>query len=39
MHYSLLEELDDLAVLAERREEDTLPHDQVIEQLKRDGLL
>ncbi len=36
---TLMEELDDLAVLAERREEDTLPHEQVIEQLKRDGLL
>ena len=36
---ALLEEQEDLAVLAERREEDTLPHDQVIEQLKRDGLL
>lgn len=36
---ALVEELDDLAVLAERREEDTLPHEQVIEQLKRDGLL
>lgn len=36
---ALMEELDDLAVLAERREEDTQPHEQVVEHLKRDGLL
>lgn len=36
---ALMEELDDLAVLAERRDEDTLPHEQVVEQLKHDGLL
>ena len=35
----LMEELDDLAVLADRRNEDTLPHEQVVEQLKQDGLL
>lgn len=36
---ALMEELDDLAVLAERRGEDTLPHEQVGEQLKNEGLL
>jgi len=36
---TLMEELDDLAVLAERRDEDTLPHEQVVDQLKHDVLL
>ncbi len=35
----LLEDLDDLAVLAERREEPTIPFEEVIERLKRDGFL
>ncbi len=35
----LLEDLQDLAVLAERREEPTLSHEQVISSLKADGLL
>ena len=35
----LLEDLDDLAVIAERREESTLPHQDVVEQLRRDGYL
>jgi len=35
----LLEDLQDLAVLAERREEPTLSHEQVIASLKADGLL
>lgn len=35
----LLEDIEDLAAIAERREEPTLPHDEVIAQLKRDGLL
>ena len=35
----LLEDLDDLAVLAERREEPTISFDEVIERLKRDGFL
>jgi PHD/YefM family antitoxin component YafN of YafNO toxin-antitoxin module len=35
----LLEDLDDLAVLAERRDEPTIPHEEVIERLKRDGFL
>lgn len=35
----LLEDIEDLAAIAERREESTLPHEEVIAQLKRDGLL
>jgi len=35
----LLEDLQDLAVLAERREEPRLSHEQVIASLKEDGLL
>jgi hypothetical protein len=35
----LLEDLEDLAVLAERREEPTIPHEQFVSELKRDGLL
>jgi len=35
----LLEDLDDLAVLAERRDEPTIPFEEVIERLKRDGFL
>jgi hypothetical protein len=35
----LLEDLEDLAVMAERREEETIPFDEVIERLKRDGFL
>lgn len=35
----LLEDLDDLAVAAERRSEPTVPHSQFKEDLKRDGLL
>jgi hypothetical protein len=35
----LLEDLDDLAVLAERRDEPVIPHDQFIADLKRDGTL
>ena len=34
---SLLEDLNDLAVVAERREEPLIPHDQFIANLKRDG--
>lgn len=33
----LLEDLDDLAVVAERREEPTVPHEQFVAELKRDG--
>jgi hypothetical protein len=35
----LLEDLDALAAVAERREEPTISHDQLIADLKRDGLL
>jgi len=35
----LLEDLADLAAVAERRDEPTVPHDKVIAELKRDGFL
>lgn len=35
----LLEDLDDLAVVAERREEPNIPHEQFVAELKRDGIL
>ena len=35
----LLEDLEDLAVVAERRDEPTIPHEQFIGDLKRDGIL
>lgn len=35
----LMEDIDDLASVAERREEPTMTHDQVLAELKRDGLL
>jgi len=35
----LLEDLDDLAVVAERRDEPVVPHGQFIADLKRDGTL
>ncbi len=35
----LLEDLEDLAILAERRDETTIPHEQLVAQLKVDGLL
>lgn len=36
---NLLEDLNDLAVLAERRDEPTISFDEVMERLKRDGFL
>lgn len=36
---SLLEDLEDLAAIAERRDEPGISHDDVVEGLKRDGLL
>jgi PHD/YefM family antitoxin component YafN of YafNO toxin-antitoxin module len=33
----LLEDIEDLAVLAERRDEPTISHDKVMAKLKRDG--
>ena len=35
----LREDLEDLAVVAERRDEPAIPHKQFIRELKRDGLL
>ena len=35
----LLEDLDDLAVVAERREEPVVLHEQFVAELKRDGIL
>lgn len=35
----LLEDLDDLAVVAERRDEPVIPNDQFIAEFKRDGIL
>ena len=35
----LLEDLEDLAVVAERRDEPTIPHAQFVGELKRNGLL
>lgn len=35
----LLEDLDDLAVIADRHDEPTIPHDRFKAELKRDGLL
>jgi hypothetical protein len=35
----LLEDLEDLAAVAERRNEPTISHDDLVAELKRDGLL
>jgi hypothetical protein len=35
----LMEDVEDLAAVAERREEPTISHQQLVEELKRDGLL
>lgn len=35
----LLEDIEDLAVLLERRDEPTIPFDEVVAKLKQDGLL
>jgi len=35
----LLEDLEDLVVVAERCEEPSLPHEEFIAELKRDGIL
>lgn len=35
----LLEDLQDLAILAERRDEPTISHEEVVARLKRDGYL
>jgi hypothetical protein len=35
----LLEDLQDLAAIAERRDEPTISHDELVAELKRDGLI
>lgn len=35
----LLEDLEDLAIMAERREEPTISHEELLGELRRDGLL
>jgi hypothetical protein len=35
----LIEDIEDLAAVAERREEPTIPHQQLLAELKEDGLL
>jgi hypothetical protein len=35
----LMEDIDDLAAVAERREEPVITHEQLIAELKQDGLL
>ena len=37
-YQKLLEDLDDLAVAAERRTEPTIPHERFVAELKRDGI-
>lgn len=36
---ALLEDIEDLAAAAERRDEPTISHDELLAELKRDGLL
>lgn len=36
---NLIEDLEDLAIVAERRGEETIPHSEVIKILKKDGFL
>jgi len=36
---SLMEDLEDLAAAAERRNEPTISHDQLLDELKQDGLI
>jgi hypothetical protein len=37
--YELLEDLEDLAAIAERRDESTISHEQLRDELKRNGTL
>ncbi len=37
--YQLLEDLEDLALLAERRDEPTVSHEQLVAELKQRGIL
>lgn len=36
---ALLEDIEDLAILAERREEPTISHEDLVAELKKDGLI
>ncbi|MBT62206.1 MAG: hypothetical protein CML13_03245 [Puniceicoccaceae bacterium] len=38
-YQSLMEEIEDLAACAERRNEGTIPHEDFLKELKEDGLL
>lgn len=38
-YQDLLEDLEDLKVIAERREETSIPFDKVVQDLKKNGLL
>lgn len=35
----LMEDIEDLAMVAERRDEPTIPHEQLLAELKKDGLI
>lgn len=35
----LLEDISDLAAVADRREEPTIPHDQFLQELRKEGIL
>ncbi len=35
----LIEDIEDLAVIAERREEPTISHEELVRELKKDGLV
>ena len=35
----LLEDIEDLATVAERRDEPTIPHESLVAELKKDGLI
>ncbi len=37
--HELMDDIEDLAAIAERREEPTVPHDKLLTELKRDGLI
>lgn len=37
--YAILEDLEDLAAVAERKDEPTITHEQVVQDLKQHGLL
>ena len=38
-YVELMEDLEDLSVIAERREEPTVSHEELLDRLKKDGLL